>query len=88
MTAQNVTQGSANATHYFVVYNSTDMGSDEFYKVTYYQTFNYYNWQGPIKVPAVCMYASKHNDLMANVLSRMKNIPKVRNLIQKGLHFL
>lgn len=88
MVAQKVTQGSANPTHYFVVYNTTDLGSDEFYKLTYFQTFNYYNWQGPIKVPAVCMYASKHNELMSNVLRQMRDPANVRNLITKTLHFL
>ena len=59
MVAQNVTQGTATPTRYEVILNESNFTADFFYTMTYFQTFNYYNWSGPVKVPAVCQYAHK-----------------------------
>ena len=57
--AQDVNMGSCTPTHYNVVYNKTKLTEDQFYDLTYRQCFNYYNWNGPIRVPAPVMYAHK-----------------------------
>ena len=78
MVAQNVNQGSATPTNYFCVFNNTSIPADEIYKTTYYQTFNYSNWQGPIKIPAVAMYAKKQSELWASMLKKGKHtLPKL-----------
>jgi aubergine-like protein len=77
MVAQNVNQGSAMPTSYSCVFNNTDLKQDEIYKNTYYQTFNYPNWQGPVKVPGVAMNALKLSQFWAdNVKSRRNQLDK------------
>ena len=64
MVAQNVTQGTATPTRYEFLLNESECPADFFYTMTYFQTFNYYNWSGPVKVPAVCQYAHKQAYLL------------------------
>lgn len=52
MCAQNVTQGTCNPTKLSVLHNTTKLTEEQFWALTYYQTFNYYNWTGAVKVPA------------------------------------
>ena len=59
MVGQNVNQGTATPTNYNVIYNTTVLPADIFYELTYNQCFSYYNWSGPLKVPAVIMMANK-----------------------------
>jgi aubergine-like protein len=59
MVAQNVTSGTATPTHYQLIYNSTDWKEETFWQMTYWQCFNYANWQGAVRVPAVVQYAHK-----------------------------
>ena len=68
MVAQNVNQGSATPTHYSCVFNDTSFSEDEILKTTYYQTFNYANWRGPVKVPGVAMNAIKLSQFWADNL--------------------
>jgi aubergine-like protein len=59
MVAQNVTQGTATPTHYTFLEKESNFDMDTILSMTYFQTYNYYNWSGPVKVPAVCQYAHK-----------------------------
>lgn len=59
MVSQKVTMGTATPTHYECLHNDTGLSADTFYELTYYQSFNYFNWPGPVKVPAVVQYATK-----------------------------
>lgn len=73
MVAQNVNQGSATPTKYTCVFNSSELSHDELSKTTYYQTFNYANWQGPVKVPGVAMYALKCSQFWADNTKKKRN---------------
>lgn len=42
-----------------MLYNSTKLTKTDFYLFTYWQSYNYFNWRGPIRVPAPVMYAYK-----------------------------
>jgi hypothetical protein len=44
---------------YRAVYNTTSMNKDNFETTTYHLCYNYFNFNGGIKVPMVCMYAHK-----------------------------
>lgn len=66
MVAQAVTQGTATPTNYNVIYNNTPLTADQFYQLTYHQCFSYYNWSGPLKVPAVIMMANKQGLVIGN----------------------
>lgn len=59
MVAQNVNMGTATPTKYQVLYDESKICSDMLFQLTYFQCYNYYNWSGPVKVPAVCQYAHK-----------------------------
>lgn len=59
MVAQNVTQGTATPTHYTFLQKESDFGDETMFSMTYFQTFNYAGWAGPVKVPAVCQHAHK-----------------------------
>ena len=59
MIAQKVTQGTANPTHYDVIYNNTSLSLNEIVSLTYELTWGYSNWLGPVKVPAPVQFAHK-----------------------------
>ena len=78
MVAQFVNQGSANPTHYAIVFNNTS-GSDTkkepglslavLQTITYELCWSYTNWMGPIKVPAPLQLANKLAALKAITMS-------------------
>lgn len=59
MIAQKVTQGTANPTHYDVIYNNTNLSLNEIVTLSYELAWGYSNWMGPVKVPAPVQYAHK-----------------------------
>jgi len=59
LVSQNVTQGTCTPTHFNVIYNTTDLPQDVFWNLTYSQCYNYYNWNGSVRVPAPVQYAHK-----------------------------
>lgn len=81
--AQNVTQGTLTPTKYTVIFNNTKFLEDEFWILSFWQCFNYYNWPGPVRVPAPCQYAHKVCFLVAESLKNDAN----KNLWEQ-LYFL
>lgn len=63
LVAQKVTQGTATPTHYIVGYDSSKMPQEDLMEFTYHQCYNYYNWQGAVKVPATLQCANKLSKL-------------------------
>lgn len=59
LVSQNVTQGTCTPTHYHVIYDDTGLTQDVIWQLTYNQCFNYFNWNGSVKVPAPLQYADK-----------------------------
>jgi aubergine-like protein len=59
MIPHKATVATARPVHYKIVYNTSDMSKDQIETATYHQCYNYVNYSGPIKVPGVCMYATK-----------------------------
>lgn len=85
LAAQKVTQGTCTPTHYIVAYdNSETIPQESLAQFTYEQCFNYYNWQGAVKVPACLQCATKLANLVGE--SIQQNI--VEGDIQKSYHFL
>jgi hypothetical protein len=73
MCAQFVNQGTANPTHYSVIYNDTKspkMSLGELQTLTYELCWSYTNWMGPIKVPSPLQYATKLSALKAITVSQ------------------
>ena len=55
----NATVATANPVYFKVVYNTSDFEKKEIQKFTHHLCFGYYGFCGPIKVPAMVMYAKK-----------------------------
>jgi len=72
LVAQNVQQGTCTPTHYNVVYDTTGLTQDVFWELTFYQCFNYYNWNGAVRVPAPAQYAHKLGFLVGQTF---KDVP-------------
>jgi hypothetical protein len=52
-------QGCVLPTHFFVPFNESKLKKIELEQLTYALCHFYFNWAGPIKVPAPCQYAHK-----------------------------
>lgn len=61
------TQGCMRPTHFFVPLAQSNLTRSELQTLTYSLCHYYFNWAGPIKVPAPCMYAHKIADLFTRI---------------------
>ncbi|TNV84199.1 hypothetical protein FGO68_gene5845 [Halteria grandinella] len=59
MVPHKATVATAQPVLYKVVYNTSSLNKLQFETSTYHLCHNYFNFQGPVKVPMVCMYAHK-----------------------------
>lgn len=59
MVPHRATVATAQPVHYNVVYNTSRLDKNQIETTTYHLTYNYFNFQGSIKVPSACMYAHK-----------------------------
>jgi len=66
--AQQVTQGICCPVHYYVAFDSKKMKKKDLETLTYYLCYYYFNWSGPIKVPAPVMYAHKIAKYTSDIL--------------------
>nr|AAQ74967.1 Twi2p [Tetrahymena thermophila] len=73
MAAQNCNSGVCTPTKYTCLYNNTNLKEDQIWQLTYYQTFNYYNWQGPVRVPAAMKYAEKLAKFVSDTIQEAAN---------------
>ncbi|EAR84853.1 piwi-like Twi9p protein (macronuclear) [Tetrahymena thermophila SB210] len=80
MAAQNCNSGVCTPTKYTCLFNNTNLKEDQFWQLTYFQTFNYYNWQGPIRVPAVMKYAEKLAKFTSETLEGVANNELINSL--------
>ena len=54
-------------THFFVPLKQSNLTKLELQQLTFALCHYYFNWAGPIKVPAPCMYAHKIADLFTRI---------------------
>lgn len=54
-------------THFFVPLKQSCLNKLELQQLTFALCHNYFNWAGPIKVPAPSMYAHKIADLFTRI---------------------
>jgi aubergine-like protein len=88
---QLATQGCALPTHFYCAYNDSKMNKESIEKLTYDLCYYYYNWAGPIKVPAPCMYAHKIAQLFTDLGATSSQIIEstdIKNRIQESFHYL
>ena len=73
--------GTASPVHFLCIYNNNeDITFEDFERITFYLSFYYWNWTGPIRIPAVLKYAELANafsskNLKNEVLKNLKNSP-------------
>ena len=73
--------GTASPVHFLCIYNNNeDITLDDYEKITFYQSFYYWNWTGPIRIPAVLKFAELANsfsskNLKNDVLKNLKSTP-------------
>jgi len=85
---QNTTQGCVTPTHFYVAYDNSPLKKDVLEKLTFDLCYYYFNWQGPIKVPAPCMYAHKMAELYVLIDNKGKNKTQFTPEVTKSFHFL
>lgn len=78
---QFVNQGTATPTYFNVIYNTTNLSEDAFLFLTNEQCYNYYNWQGAVRVPAPLMYADKLATLVGDHLKEAPVSDNLKNTI-------
>jgi aubergine-like protein len=66
--SQQSTKGSVVPNHYKVVFSSSKLEEGHLQELIFSQCFNYANWTGSIKVPAILQYAKKCAKFSAEVL--------------------
>lgn len=79
LVAQKVTQGTSTPTQYIVAYDSSKIPQEDLIQFTYEQCYNYYNWQGSVKVPACLQCANKLSKLAGESIQK----PLVRYQVLK-----
>ena len=75
MTPATTTQGCVLPTHFFVPKNDSDLTKLDIEHLTYALCHFYFNWAGPIKVPAPCQYAHKIAEFYMNIGANKKKNP-------------
>ena len=65
LAAQYVTQGTCTPTLFRVAYDTTKMPQEALINFTFEQCFNYYNWEGAVRVPACLQCADKLSKLVS-----------------------
>lgn len=83
MIAQKVTQGTANPTKYQVVYDENETRFEDLIRLTHNLCWGYFNWMGPVKVPAPVQYAHKNCYLLGELQDA-----KVRQELKSLMYYL
>jgi aubergine-like protein len=80
-------QGCCLPTHFYCPYNDSPLTKEVIEKLTFDLCHYYFNWQGPIKVPAPCMYAHKIAELYTKVGHGL-NSSGLSDCVNEALHYL
>ena len=76
-----VDRGTGSPVHFLCIHNTNeDLTINDFEEITYMQSFYYWNWSGPIRIPAALKYAEVANtfsgkNLKSDVINRLKDSP-------------
>ena len=73
MTPASANQGCVLPTHFFIPKNDSSLTKIDIQQLTYSLCHFYFNWAGPIKVPAPCQYAHKIAEFYMNIGANRKN---------------
>lgn len=76
-------QGTVSPSSYNIIYDSLNLAPGNVQAFTFRMCHMYFNWNGTIRVPAVCQYAHKLAYLSGEFLHRSPNMN-----LNNRLHFL
>jgi aubergine-like protein len=68
--AQHCNRGTVKPTFYRIIYSNSSLEEGILSEVIFTQCFNYMNWTGSIKIPAVMQYAKKLSIFAAQYINR------------------
>lgn len=85
---QQTTQGCALPTHFYMAFNDSPLKKDAIEKLTFDLCHYYYNWAGPIKVPAPCMYAHKIAELFMGIGNASIDTKSFTARLYETFHYL
>lgn len=89
LAAQQVTQGTCTPTVFKVVHDRSKMPKEALITFTFEQCFNYYNWEGAVRVPACLQSADKLAKLFGeSVQENINTSAKDVNKLMKNHFFL
>lgn len=74
--SQRSTRGTSVPNHYRVIYTNSEVEEGILQEICFSQCFNYVNWTGSIKVPAIMQYAKKCAKFASEVLEPNSQVPK------------
>ena len=76
-----VDKGTGSPVHFLCLYNNNDdLTINDFEEITYQQSYYYWNWPGPIRIPAALKYAEVANtfcgkNIKGNIIDHLKDSP-------------
>ena len=82
---QAVTQGVATPSHFIIAYenyssgNAPEVPNEAITQFTFEECFNYFNWQGAVRVPACLQYANKLSNFIGEHLGEKLNTKELEN---------
>lgn len=68
LAAQYVTQGTCTPTLFRIAYDKSKVPQEALISFTFEQCFNYYNWEGAVRVPACLQCADKLSKLVGQYI--------------------
>ena len=83
LVSQKVTQGTCTPTHFQIISNETNLSLQDFTLLSFFLCFNYYNWPGAVKVPAVVQYAHK----IAYFVGKYIKLKYIKNILIEKYNF-
>jgi aubergine len=83
LVSQCVRQGTVSPTSYNVILDEWGLSPDQVQTLTYRFCHLYYNWNGTVRVPALCQYAHKLAFLVGQYIHRAPS-----NFLERRLYFL
>ena len=64
-----VDKGTGSPVHFLCLYNNNDeLSINDFEEITYRQSYYYWNWSGPIRIPAALKYAEVANTFCGKII--------------------
>ena len=83
LVSQSVREGTVSPTSYNVIYDSTGLTPDQMQQLSHKLCYMYYNFTGPVRVPAPCQFAHKLAFFVSQAVRQRPN-----NALNQLLYFI